>query len=221
MTRARAKAIHDKVNSLLTTLDLGTPLDGLLPHADVLCVIRYKAHQDPEDETPWPREGEEQRNREMNMKPNVARRAPRKRRTLAVRDPVRRTRPDSPTGPVSRGASRTNSSHGDQAKEDEVLHPSKRLATQHNLWVQRQEFKDQLNLFETRIDQQYEEVAHNFGQVNQDMNLLREATDNLHDQVTANDANMERRMDSLERAINNLGRPSTSLYFLIVIDLVT
>ncbi|KAK1601654.1 hypothetical protein QYE76_016908, partial [Lolium multiflorum] len=96
--------------------------------------------------------------------------------------------------------------HGDQAKEDEVLHPSERLATQHNLWVQRQEFKDQLNLFETRIDQQYEEVAHNFGQVNQDMNLLREATDNLHDQVTANDANMERRMDSLERAINNLGR---------------
>ncbi|KAK1579642.1 hypothetical protein QYE76_016620 [Lolium multiflorum] len=50
MTRARAKAIHDKVNSLLTTLDLGTPLDGLLPHADVLCVIRYKAHQDPGEE---------------------------------------------------------------------------------------------------------------------------------------------------------------------------
>ncbi|KAK1602536.1 hypothetical protein QYE76_017967 [Lolium multiflorum] len=69
MTRARAKAIHDKVNSLLTTLDLGTPLDGLLPHADVLCVIRYKAHQDPgEEETPWSREGEEQRNLEMNMK---------------------------------------------------------------------------------------------------------------------------------------------------------
>src|SRR5215218_7637416 len=96
--------------------------------------------------------------------------------------------------------------HGDQAKEDEVLRTSERLATQHNLWVQRQEFKDQLNLFETRIDEQYEEVAHNFGQVNQDMILLREATDNLHDQVTANDANMERRMDSLERAINNLGR---------------
>ncbi|KAK1595948.1 hypothetical protein QYE76_059195 [Lolium multiflorum] len=70
MTRARAKAIHDKVNSLLTTLDLGTPLDGLLPHADVLCVIRYKAHQDPEeDETPWPKEGEEQQNLEMYMEP--------------------------------------------------------------------------------------------------------------------------------------------------------
>src|SRR5215217_4661874 len=111
--------------------------------------------------------------------------------------------------------------HGDQAKEDEVLHPSERLATQHNLWVQRQEFKDQLNLFETRIDEQYQEVAHNFGQVNQDMNLLREATDNLHDQVTANDANMERRMDSLERH-QQLGTPtSTSLYFLIVIDYLT
>ncbi|KAK1601992.1 hypothetical protein QYE76_027097 [Lolium multiflorum] len=108
--------------------------------------------------------------------------------------------------------------HGDQAKEDEVLHPSERLATQHNLWVQRQEFKDQLNLFETRIDEQYEEVAHNFGQVNQDMNLLREATDNLHDQVTANDANMERRMDSLERAINNLGPPTQGME--IIIDLV-
>ena len=68
MTRARVKALHDEVNSLLTTLDLGTPLDGLLPHADVLCVIRYKAHQDPEeDETPWPKEGEEQQNLEMNM----------------------------------------------------------------------------------------------------------------------------------------------------------
>lgn len=61
MTRARVKALHDKVNSLLTTLDLGTPLDGLLPHADTLCVIRYKEHQDPgEDDTPWSREGEEQ-----------------------------------------------------------------------------------------------------------------------------------------------------------------
>ncbi|KAK1628064.1 hypothetical protein QYE76_002379, partial [Lolium multiflorum] len=39
MTRARAKAIHDKVNSLLTTLDLDTPLDGMLPHAETLCRI--------------------------------------------------------------------------------------------------------------------------------------------------------------------------------------
>ncbi|KAK1665420.1 hypothetical protein QYE76_053579 [Lolium multiflorum] len=186
MTRARVKALHDKVNSLLTTLDLGTPLDGMLPHADVLCVIRYKEHQDPggEDE-PGTREGEEQRDMKMDTK----------------LDP---TSLEALEGREDAGRSRTR--HGDQAKEDEVLRTSERLATQHNLWVQRQEFKDQLNLFETRIDEQYEEVAHNFGQVNQDMNLLREATDNLHHQVTANDANMERRMDSLERAITNLGR---------------
>src|SRR5215203_1265015 len=61
MTRARAKAIHDKVNSLLTSLDLDTPLDGMLPHAETLCVIRYVEHQDHgEDDTPWSREGEEQ-----------------------------------------------------------------------------------------------------------------------------------------------------------------
>ena len=46
MTRARAKALHDKVNSLLITLDLGTFLDGMLLTADYLCVIRY-IHQEP------------------------------------------------------------------------------------------------------------------------------------------------------------------------------
>ncbi|KAK1602109.1 hypothetical protein QYE76_017152 [Lolium multiflorum] len=70
MTRARAKAIHDKVNSLLTTLDLDTPLDGMLPHAETLCVIRYMEHQGPgKDETSWSREGEEQQNLEMYMEP--------------------------------------------------------------------------------------------------------------------------------------------------------
>ncbi|KAK1601961.1 hypothetical protein QYE76_027066 [Lolium multiflorum] len=95
------------VNSLLTTLDLGTPLDGLLPHADVLCVIRYKAHQDPEeDETPWSREGEEQRNLEMNMKPKPTSPEERQGREgrWPVQDPVRPDpRPDAPaTGPVNR-----------------------------------------------------------------------------------------------------------------------
>ncbi|KAK1681332.1 hypothetical protein QYE76_042180 [Lolium multiflorum] len=240
MTRARAKAIHDKVNSLLTTLDLDSPLDGMLPHAETLCVIRYTEHQDPgEDETSWSREGEEQQNLEMNMKPKPPSPEDRQGRKGRAGPGPGRTgpttgRPPRPgqraqTGPAPRadddrtqdrilrrfpvGDRSTGSMtgqpvtarQGDQAKEDEVLRPSERLAT-HNLWVQRQEFKDQLNLFETHIDEQYEEVAHNFGQVNQDMILLREATDNLHDQVTANDANMERRMDSLERAINNLGR---------------
>ena len=68
MTRARVKALHDEVNSLLTTLDLGTPLDGMLPHVDVLCVIRYKAHQDPgEEDKPRSREEEKQLDMEMIM----------------------------------------------------------------------------------------------------------------------------------------------------------
>ena len=42
MTRARAKALHDKVNSLLSTIDLGSTLDGLLLHTDTLCILRYE-----------------------------------------------------------------------------------------------------------------------------------------------------------------------------------
>src|SRR3954469_20856630 len=45
MTCPRAKALHDKVNSLLITLDLDTPLDGMLLTADTLCVIRYIPHE--------------------------------------------------------------------------------------------------------------------------------------------------------------------------------
>jgi hypothetical protein len=53
------------------------------------------------------------------------------------------------------------------------------------------------------MDEQYNEVAHNFSVVNQDLALLREAMDNLNGQMAANDANMERRMDSLESSITN------------------
>ena len=51
MTRARARALHEKVNSLLVTLDLGTSLDGILLTADTLCVIRYLP-QEPSPATP-------------------------------------------------------------------------------------------------------------------------------------------------------------------------
>jgi hypothetical protein len=54
MTRARIKALHDKVTSILATLDLDTPLDGMLPHAETLCVIRYKFHQGYEEEEDIP-----------------------------------------------------------------------------------------------------------------------------------------------------------------------
>ena len=46
MTRARVKALHDKVNSLLSMLVLDSTLDGMLPHADMLCVLRYIPQED-------------------------------------------------------------------------------------------------------------------------------------------------------------------------------
>ena len=41
ITRARAKAIEDKVNSLLSELPLSTHETWLLPHMDTMCVTRY------------------------------------------------------------------------------------------------------------------------------------------------------------------------------------
>ena len=43
MTRARAKLLQAKVNSLLSLCDFDTPLDGLLLHASTLCILRYEA----------------------------------------------------------------------------------------------------------------------------------------------------------------------------------
>ena len=72
MTRARVEALHDKVKSILSTLNLDTTLDGMLPHADVLCVIRYKVTKDPgEEDTPWSREGEEQLDMKTDVKMDV------------------------------------------------------------------------------------------------------------------------------------------------------
>ncbi|KAK1595952.1 hypothetical protein QYE76_059199 [Lolium multiflorum] len=67
MTRARVKALHDKVNSLLTTLDLDTPLDGLLPQADMLCVIRYEPRE--KDSTADPKMDKEEGEEELKDAP--------------------------------------------------------------------------------------------------------------------------------------------------------
>ena len=48
MTRARVKALHDKVNSILSSLDLGSTLDGLLLHTDTLCILRYESRELPQ-----------------------------------------------------------------------------------------------------------------------------------------------------------------------------
>ena len=42
MTRAHVKALCDKVNSLISTFDLDSTLDGVLLHADTLCILRYE-----------------------------------------------------------------------------------------------------------------------------------------------------------------------------------
>ena len=47
MTRARAKAIQLEVNSLLSTHDFDTPLDGMLLTTNTLCVIRYIPQEAP------------------------------------------------------------------------------------------------------------------------------------------------------------------------------
>jgi hypothetical protein len=44
ITRARAKALHDKVNLLLNTLDLAHTLNGSLPHCNTFCAVRYEPH---------------------------------------------------------------------------------------------------------------------------------------------------------------------------------
>jgi hypothetical protein len=44
MIRARAKALHDKVNLLLNTLDLEHTLNGLLPHGNIISAVRYEPH---------------------------------------------------------------------------------------------------------------------------------------------------------------------------------
>jgi hypothetical protein len=44
MARARAKALHDKVNLLLNTLDLEHMVNGSLPHGNIICAVRYEPH---------------------------------------------------------------------------------------------------------------------------------------------------------------------------------
>ena len=48
MTRARAKLLQAKVNSLLSLCDFDTPLDGLLLHNHAFCIIRYE-EKNPQD----------------------------------------------------------------------------------------------------------------------------------------------------------------------------
>jgi hypothetical protein len=44
MTRARAKALHDKVNLLLNILDLEHTVNASLPHGNIICAVRYEPY---------------------------------------------------------------------------------------------------------------------------------------------------------------------------------
>jgi hypothetical protein len=116
MTRARAKALHDKVNSLLTTLDLDTPLDGMLPHAETLCVIRYVEHQDHgEDGTSWSREGEEQLIEKMYTELDPKSPQERKEETMSGQSRIRSDRiPDRATRLRIRSTGRLTGPPGSQ-----------------------------------------------------------------------------------------------------------
>ena len=60
LTRARVKALHDKVNSLLSMCDLDTPLNGLLLHSDTLCILRNHLDNDPQ----WSEEDDQEKTQE-------------------------------------------------------------------------------------------------------------------------------------------------------------
>ena len=56
MTRARARTIQAKVNSLLSMCDFDTPLDGMLLHAHTLCV-RFRHSEETQGDTGEAQEG--------------------------------------------------------------------------------------------------------------------------------------------------------------------
>src|SRR4051812_5116102 len=45
MNRPRAKLLQAKVNSLLSSCDFTTSLDGLLLHAQTLCILSYEPNK--------------------------------------------------------------------------------------------------------------------------------------------------------------------------------
>ena len=81
MTRARAKAIEDKVSSLLSELPLSMHETWLLPKSELLCMIRYQEDppedaredgQDPksvEEENPWKKARTASRHRTSGQDP--------------------------------------------------------------------------------------------------------------------------------------------------------
>jgi hypothetical protein len=74
MTRARAKALHDKVNLLLNTLDLEHTLNGSLPHGNINCAVHYEPHgettkDEEHEEEAWKRRKKKSKQAMDQLKP--------------------------------------------------------------------------------------------------------------------------------------------------------
>ena len=50
MTRSRAQAIQDKVNSFLTLHTFDVSVNGILPHGTTFCVLRYEPPKERQDD---------------------------------------------------------------------------------------------------------------------------------------------------------------------------
>jgi hypothetical protein len=77
MTRARAKALHDKVNLLLNTLDLEHTLNGSLPHGNIICAVHYEPHgeatkDEEHEEEAWKRRKKKSEQATDRLKPAPA-----------------------------------------------------------------------------------------------------------------------------------------------------
>ena len=51
ITRSRAKAIHDKVNSLLSLYTFDVSVNGSLPHGDTFCILSYEPSMEHQEGT--------------------------------------------------------------------------------------------------------------------------------------------------------------------------
>ena len=99
MTRARVKALHDKVNSLLSMCDLDTPLNGLLLHSDTLCILRHDPHEDLQESVEVGQESSQEDEGEGEKNGNKSQAA-----VLPPQDQSSQTRPHpSPAEPEEAG----------------------------------------------------------------------------------------------------------------------
>jgi hypothetical protein len=74
MTRSQAKALHDKVNLLLNTLDLEHTVNGSLPHGNTICAVRYEPHgettkDEEHEEEAWKRQKKKSKQATDRLKP--------------------------------------------------------------------------------------------------------------------------------------------------------